>query len=72
MIVGRKKKDVLVAELRERKYEAFPPNSDAKKKSAEDEMNKSDDESEEVADSGGARDYDYLLSVRLTLETPPR
>lgn len=61
LVVGRKKKSLLVEELRERKYEAFPPGKE--KKSNEDE-----EEAEEEVDAvdGGARDYDYLLSVRTT------
>jgi DNA topoisomerase II len=63
LIVGKKRKDVLVQELRERKYEAFPRGPDAKKKTTEDELNESDNEDDDAA-TGGARDYDYLLSVR--------
>ena len=50
-------------ELRDRKYEAFPPKKDAEKKSTEDEMDASDKEDGSEALQGGARDYDYLLSV---------
>lgn len=59
MIVGKKKKTILVKELRDRKYEAFPPVKNNMKKSTEEE----DEEDEEGEDS--ARDYDYLLSVSL-------
>lgn len=62
-MVGRKKKDVLVQELRTRKYEPFPRGADAKKKTTEDEINEDPNEEEENME-GGARDYDYLLSVR--------
>jgi DNA topoisomerase-2 len=60
LIVGKKRKDVLVKELRDRKYEAFPPirNSNTKKTAEEEEEDEEDGE-----ESGGARDYDYLLSV---------
>ncbi|KAK0391100.1 hypothetical protein NLU13_0602 [Sarocladium strictum] len=70
LVVGRKKKDVLVQELRTRKYEPFPRGADAKKKTTEDEINEEHDEEEENME-GGARDYDYLLSMplwSLTLE----
>lgn len=60
-MVNRKKKDVLVKELRDREYEAFPPKDDKKSKSTDEELGKEDAEDEET--SGGARDYDYLLSV---------
>lgn len=60
MIVGKKKKTVLVKELRDSKYEAFPPvkNNNTKKSTEEEE-----DEEDEGEES--ARDYDYLLSVSL-------
>ena len=64
LIVGKKRKDVLVTELRERKYEAFPRGPNAKKKNTEDEINESEDD-DDAAEKGGARDYDYLLSVSL-------
>lgn len=59
MIVGKKKKAVLVKELRDRKYEAFPPVKNNMKKSTEEE------EEEEEDGEESARDYDYLLSVSL-------
>jgi DNA topoisomerase-2 len=62
LIVGKKKKVVLVQELRDRKYEGFPPNKNAAKKTNEDELDASEDEEDDSAD-GDARDYDYLLSV---------
>lgn len=66
LIVGKKKKAILVKELRERKYEAFPRGVDANKKTLEDEINQSDkdDDEDDAAAGGGSRDYDYLLSVR--------
>lgn len=64
LVVGKKKKALLVKELRERKYEAFPRGVDAKKKTLEDEINESEkDDEDDPATDGGARDYDYLLSV---------
>jgi hypothetical protein len=63
-VVNKKKKAVLVQELRDRKYEAFPPRDDKKVKSTDEELGKDDAEEEEDEASGGARDYDYLLSVR--------
>ncbi|GAB1316637.1 DNA topoisomerase 2 [Madurella fahalii] len=67
LVVAKKKKAVLVKELRDRKYEAFPPKDDKKK---------SDDDADEDADedeaSGGARDYDYLLSMPIWSLTTER
>lgn len=58
LIVGKKRKDVLVKELRDRKYEAFPPIKNAQTKKTPEEEEEEDEEGEE-----SARDYDYLLSV---------
>jgi DNA topoisomerase-2 len=60
LVVSKKKKDVLVRELRDRKYEAFPRKDP--KKTTEDEMDESADEDDEVKE-GSAGDFDYLLSV---------
>jgi hypothetical protein len=60
-VVNKKKKAVLVQELRDRKYEAFPPKDNKKAKSTDEELGKDDAEEEET--DPGARDYDYLLSV---------
>ncbi|KAM0431794.1 hypothetical protein ACHAPT_005044 [Fusarium lateritium] len=71
LIVGKKKKAVLVQELRDRKYEAFPRGGD-KKKTA-DEEDEDADENQDVEDSdGGARDYDYLLSMPIWSLTAER
>ncbi|KAI9171228.1 DNA topoisomerase 2 [Paramyrothecium foliicola] len=70
LVVSKKKKDVLVRELRDRKYEAFPRKKDSKKAATEEEMNQSGDEDDDVQE-GGAGDFDYLLSMpiwSLTLE----
>ncbi|KAK4218579.1 DNA topoisomerase 2 [Rhypophila decipiens] len=68
-VVSKKKKAVLVDELRAKKYEPFPPQVDHKKnKSTDEELAKENEEEEEL---GSARDYDYLLSMplwSLTLE----
>ncbi|KAK4226804.1 putative DNA topoisomerase 2 [Podospora fimiseda] len=60
LIVSKKKKAVLVQELRDREYEAFPPKDDKKGKSTDEELNEEVEE-DEVEQS--ARDYDYLLSM---------
>ncbi|KAH6607636.1 dna topoisomerase ii [Trichoderma cornu-damae] len=70
LIVGKKKKDVLVKELRDCKYEAFPPvKNNNTKKSAEEEE---DEDEEDGEGSGGARDYDYLLSMPIWSLTAER
>ena len=62
LVVSKKKKPVLVAELRKREYEAFPKVKDAKKAGETDDVVENEDEVAADEDSG-ARDYDYLLGV---------
>jgi DNA topoisomerase-2 len=62
LIVSKKKKPVLVAELRKRDYEAFPKLKDAKKSGETDDVVENEDDITADEDSG-ARDYDYLLGV---------
>lgn len=64
LVVSRKKKSVLVQELRDRKYEAFPPGAE-KDKSSEEKMDDSDPE-DDATEPGSARDFDYLLGVSST------
>lgn len=66
LVVSRKKKAILVEELRDRKYEAFPRGESVKKARNTDEEMDQDDEDEEdlTSNEPGAGDYDYLLSVR--------
>jgi len=74
LVISKKKKDVVVEMLRERKYEAFPRGKGAKKAKESDEDVDPEDEAEEEEGVGdnSAKDYDYLLSVRqLTWPTPP-
>lgn len=67
LVVNRKKKNVIVAELRKREYDPFPKNQGNKKtKSEEEEVDGEDGDGENAEDlesDNGARDYDYLLSV---------
>lgn len=65
LVVSRKKKTVIIEELRERKYEAFVKNSEAKTKSEDDEDDAENAEENVVDDD--SRGYDYLLSVWLLL-----
>lgn len=68
IVVSKKKKAVLVEELRAKKYRPFPRGETGKKvKNTDEEMGQEDEadkEDEEVnATVPGAGDYDYLLSV---------
>ncbi|KAM4056784.1 DNA gyrase/topoisomerase IV, subunit A domain-containing protein [Hirsutella rhossiliensis] len=72
LVVSKKRKDVLVQELRDRKYEAFPRGQVAKKKNAEDDMDGSDNEDKDDVGEGGARDYDYLLGMPIWSLTAER
>lgn len=70
LIVSKKSKPKLVAELREKKYEAFPKNKDAKKAGETDDVvENTDDPADE---DGGARDYDYLLGLPIWSLTQER
>ncbi|QLI64602.1 DNA topoisomerase 2 [Metarhizium brunneum] len=74
LIVGRKKKAVLVSELRDCKYKAFPPGGQ-KQKTADDEPDESDnedDDDDDKATAAGAHDYDYLLSMPIWSLTQER
>jgi hypothetical protein len=62
LVVSRKKKQAIVEELAQRKYEPFRKHADNKKtKSDEEEVEGLDEE--EVETDAGAQDYDYLLAV---------
>lgn len=68
IVVSRKKKAVLVQELRARKYRPFPKGDSGKKaKNTDEEMDQEDDAENDDEDLDtsipGATDYDYLLSV---------
>lgn len=69
LVVSKKKKTVVVEELRQSKYEAFPRGQGAKAKSSDEEMDQDEPGEEggveEQDNDAGSRDYDYLLSVRL-------
>ncbi|KAI0843214.1 type II DNA topoisomerase [Hypoxylon sp. FL0890] len=73
LVVSRKKKQVIVGELRERKYEAFPRGQEKKTKSEEDEEgNVEEGEEEEVETDTAANGYDYLLSMPIWSFTQER
>ncbi|OBT66159.1 hypothetical protein VE03_05077 [Pseudogymnoascus sp. 23342-1-I1] len=71
LVVSKKTKPKLVAELRAKKYEPFPKVKDAKKAGEADDVVEND---EEVPDNeeGGARDYDYLLGLPIWSLTQER
>ncbi|KAM5387554.1 DNA topoisomerase [Fusarium oxysporum Fo47] len=72
LVVGKKKKTVLVQELRDCDYEAFPPGGE-KKKTADEEDDDADENQDVDGDlEGGARDYDYLLSMPIWSLTAER
>lgn len=62
LVISRKKKAVLVEELRRLKFKPFPKVADAKKAGElEDAIQDEDEEAE--SEAVGAADYDYLLGV---------
>lgn len=62
LVVSKKKKPVLVAELRKRDYEPFAKVADAQRAGETDDVVENEDEVAADEDSG-ARDFDYLLGV---------
>ncbi|KAI1119440.1 DNA topoisomerase [Nemania sp. NC0429] len=70
LVVSRKKKAVIIEELRERKYEAFVKNAEAKTKSEEEEEEAENAEENSVDDD--SRGYDYLLSMPIWSLTQER
>ncbi|KAI8635207.1 DNA topoisomerase [Xylariaceae sp. FL1651] len=73
LVVSRKKKAVIIGELRERKYEAFLKNTEAKTKSEEEDDDASTEEAvEETSADDDSRGYDYLLSMPIWSFTQER
>ncbi|EGX92916.1 DNA topoisomerase 2 [Cordyceps militaris CM01] len=71
LVVGKKRKQILVKELRDRKYEAFPPKKTGAK-ADEEELGQASNAEDDEAQDGGARDYDYLLSMPIWSLTAER
>jgi DNA topoisomerase-2 len=71
LTVGKKKKTVLVAELRQRKYEAFPPAATKKNDDNDDEGGAAEEDDLEE-EGGSARDFDYLLGMPIWSLTAER
>ncbi|ROW16813.1 hypothetical protein VPNG_01567 [Cytospora leucostoma] len=75
LVVYRKKRAVLVQELRDRKYEAFPRGESVKKpRNTDEEMDQDEEDEAEDLESNepGAGDYDYLLSMPIYSLTSER
>ncbi|KHJ30388.1 putative dna topoisomerase 2 [Erysiphe necator] len=71
LVVSRKKKSILVNELRQRGYEAFPKGRDSPVTTSNDNSVENDDDIGAEED-GGARDFDYLLSLPIWSLTQER
>jgi len=71
LVVSKKKKYVLVVELRQRNYEAFPTGKDAKKAGETDDVVENEDEVS-PDDAKGVRDFDYLLGLPIWSLTQER
>lgn len=73
LVVSKKKKAVLVAELDKAQYMRFPKISDAKKQGEfEAVVEQDDDESEDAETTAGGSDFDYLLGMAIWSLTQER
>jgi DNA topoisomerase-2 len=64
LVVSKKKKAVLMAELRKLNFKPFPKVEDASKAGEIEKIAANEEDEDEGEDSAvGARDYDYLLGV---------
>ncbi|KAI2635452.1 DNA topoisomerase [Xylaria nigripes] len=73
LVVSRKKKAVIIEELRQRKYEEFVKNAEAKLKSEDENENENETETvKESAVDDDSRGYDYLLSMPIWSFTQER
>ncbi|KAJ3570459.1 hypothetical protein NPX13_g5726 [Xylaria arbuscula] len=73
LVVSRKKRQVIVEELRERNYETFSKTTDPKKTKEEDEEDEGADDSTKASDADdSANGYDYLLSMPIWSFTQER
>lgn len=73
LVVSKKKKAVLVAELKRLGFKTFPKVAEAKKAGETEEVVEDDEEaSEEDNGEVGARDYDYLLGMPIWSLTQER
>ena len=65
LVVSKKKKLVLVQELKEKGFKAFPKKADAIKEGELAPIADNDEDEEEEDSQTGASAYDYLLGVSL-------
>ncbi|KAF1845377.1 type II DNA topoisomerase [Cucurbitaria berberidis CBS 394.84] len=72
LIVSKKKKAVLVQELKKLGFTPFPKNDEAKKAGEVEDFQEDDDESEETEAEVQANDYDYLLGMAIWSLTQER
>ena len=74
LVVSKKKKAVLVAELQKLGFDRFPKIVDAKKEGEFEAVveNENEDESDDVDTAAGANDYDYLLGMAIWSLTQER
>jgi DNA topoisomerase-2 len=73
LVVSKKKKAVLVAELDKARYMRFPKVADAKKQGEfEAVVEQDDDESEDAEVTAGGSDFDYLLGMAIWSLTQER
>ena len=64
LVVSKKKKVILVAELRDKKFTPFPKSAEGLKEKDFDRLADEEQEQEETENvDTGAADYDYLLGV---------
>ena len=67
LVVSRKKKPILVSELREREYEPFPKVKGAQEAGETEDAVEDEEEGGSVDEDSGAGDFDYLLGVSSTV-----
>jgi DNA topoisomerase-2 len=69
LVVSKKKKAILVQELKKLGFTPFPKVDEAKKNGEVEDAQEDDEESEDVDVAVNANDYDYLLGVGAFLQT---
>lgn len=72
LVVSKKKKLVLVQELKKLGFTPFPKADDAKKAGENEDVQEDEDDSEEIEGSVSASDYDYLLGMAIWSLTQER
>jgi DNA topoisomerase-2 len=63
LVVSKKKKNVLVIELKQKGFKPFPKVAEATKEGEDEPTVENDDDDPEDAVQAGVNDYDYLLGV---------